>query len=41
MGLKCSKEGKERLDTTFKEVIGDSGTLRQLIPRIEVEIADI
>ena len=39
--LKCSKEGRARLDTALKEVIGASGTVRHLIPRIEVEIADI
>ena len=39
--LKCSKEGRGRLDTALKEVIGASGTVRHLIPRIEVEIADI
>ena len=39
--LKCSKEGRERLDTALKEVIGGSGTVRRLIPRIEIEIADI
>ena len=39
--LKCSKEGRRRLDTALKEVIGASGTDRHLIPRIEVEIADI
>ena len=39
--LKCSKEDRGRLDTALKEVIGASGTLRHLIPRIEVEIADI
>ena len=39
--LKCSKEGRGRLDTFLKEVIGASGTVRHLIPRIEVEIADI
>ena len=30
-----------RLYTAFKEVIGANGTVRHLIPRIEVEIADI
>ena len=39
--LKCSKEGKGRPDAAFKEVIGASGTVRHLIPKIEVEIADI
>ena len=39
--LKCSKEGRGRLDTALKEVIGASGKVRHLIPRIEVEIADI
>ena len=41
MGLKCSKEGRGRLDTALKEVIGASGTVHLLIPKIEVEIADI
>ena len=39
--LKCSKEGRGRLDTALKEVIGASGTVRHLIPRIVVEIVDI
>ena len=39
--LKCSKGGRGRLDTALKEVIDASGTARHLIPRIEVEIADI
>ena len=39
--LKCSKEGRGRLDTSLKEVFAASGTVRHLIPRIEVEIADI
>ena len=39
--LKCSKEGRRRLDTTLKKVIGAKGIVRPLIPRIEVEIADI
>ena len=39
--LKCSKEGRGRLDTALKEVIGAGGTVRHLIPRIDVEIADV
>ena len=39
--LKYSKDDRERLDSAFKEVVGASGSVRQLIPRIEVEIADI
>ena len=38
--LKCSK-GRGRLDFTLKEVIGASGTVRHLITKIKVEIADI
>ena len=34
--FKCSKEGRGQLDSTFKEVIADSGFARHLIPRIEV-----
>ena len=41
MKLKCFNEGRGQLDAIFKEVIGANGTARQLIPRIEVEIADI
>ena len=41
MELKCSKEGRGRLDTALQEVIDASGTVRHLIPRIEFEIADI
>ena len=36
--LKCSKEGRRRLDTALKEVIGASGTVRYLIPRIYIYI---
>ena len=39
--LKCSKKDRERLDTAFKEAVGASGIVRHLIPRIEVEIADL
>ena len=34
-------KSRGRLDTAFKEVIGARGTVRHLIPRIEVEIADL
>ena len=39
--LKCSTKSRGRLDTAFKEVIRARGTVRHLIPRIEVEIADL
>ena len=39
--LNCSTKSRGRLDTAFKEVIGARGTVRHLIPRIEVEIADM
>ena len=32
--LKCSEEGKGRLDIALKEVIDSSRTVRHLIPRI-------
>ena len=41
MKLKCSKEGRGWLDTALKEVIGASGAVHRLIPRIEVKITDI
>ena len=39
--LKCYKEGRGRLDTFLKEVIGANGTVHHLIPGIGVEIAEI
>ena len=39
--LKCSTKSRERLDTTFKEVVGARGTVCHLIHSIEVEIADL
>ena len=40
MELKCSAKSRGRLDTAFKDAVGTRGTVRHLIPRIEVEIAD-
>ena len=37
--LKCSTEGRGRLDTALKEVNGARGTVGHLISRIKVEIA--
>ena len=39
--LRCPKEGRERLNPAFREAIGVSGTVRHLIPRIEVDITDL
>ena len=39
--LKCFTKSRGRLDTAFKEAVGARGTVRHLIPRIEVEIADL
>ena len=39
--VKCSNKDRGRLDSTFNEVIGASGTVRHLIPRIEVGIEDV
>ena len=39
--LKCSKEGRGRLDIALKEVIGASGTVRHLIPSTEAKIVGI
>ena len=41
MELKCSTKSRGRLDTAFKEAVGSRGMVRHLIPRIEVEIADL
>ena len=37
--MKCSTKSREKILTAFKEVVGARGTVRYLIPRIEVEIA--
>ena len=39
--LTCSTKSRENTDNTFKEVVGARGTVRHLIPRIEIEIADL
>ena len=39
--LKCSTKNRERFNTAFNEVVGARGTVRHLIPRIEVEIANL
>ena len=39
--LKCSTKSRGRLDAAFKETLVDRRTVRHLIPRIEVEIADL
>ena len=39
--LRWSTKSKGRLDTAFKEAVGSRGTVRHLIPRIEVEISDL
>ena len=41
MELKCYTKNRGRLYIAFKEVIGARGTVRHLIPWIEVEIADL
>ena len=41
MELKCSKKDRGWLYSTFKEVIGASGSVRHLILKIEMEIANI
>ena len=39
--LKCSTKSIGRLDTAFKEAVGSRGKVRHLIPRIEIEIANL
>ena len=39
--LKCSTKSRGRLDTAFKEAVGSRGTVRHLIPRIELEISGL
>ena len=39
--LKCSAENRERLNSAFYEVVGASGSVRHLIPMIELEVSGI
>ena len=39
--LKCSTKSREKTDNAFEELVGARGTIRHIIPRIEVEIADL
>ena len=39
--LRCSTNSRGRLDTAFNEAVGARGTVRHLIPRIEVKIAEL
>ena len=39
--LKCSTKSRGRLDTAFKKAVGARGTVRHLIPRIEVELTNL
>ena len=39
--LKCCTKSRGRLDTVVKEIIEARGTVRHLIPQIEVMIADL
>ena len=39
--VKCAAEDRGRLDTAFRDVVGESGSVRHLVPTVEVEIMDI
>ena len=39
--LKCNVKDRVSLDSAFREAIGASGSVRHLVPTVEVEILDI
>ena len=39
--VKFAAENRERLDSAFRGVVGESGSVRHLVPTIEVEILDV
>ena len=39
--VKCAAEDRGRLNSAFRDVVGESGSVHHLVPTIEVEIMDI
>ena len=39
--VKCAAENRGRLDSAFRGVVGGSGSIRHLVPTVEVEILDV
>ena len=39
--VKCTAKDRGGLDSVFRDVVGESGSIHHLVPRVEVEIMDI
>ena len=39
--VKCAAENRGRLHSVFRGVVGKSGSVRNLVPTVEVEILDV
>ena len=39
--IKCAVKDRGRLDSTFRDVVEETGSVRHLVPTIEVKILDI
>ena len=39
--MKCAAENRGRLDSAFRGVVDESGSVRHLVPTVEVEILDV
>ena len=39
--MRCASKDRHRLDSAFREVVGEQGIVRYLVPMIQVEILDL
>ena len=39
--VNCAAEDRGRLDSAFRDVVGESGSVRHLVPAVKLEIVDI
>ena len=39
--MRCAEKDRDRLDSVFRDVTGEQGTVRHLVPMILVEILDL
>ena len=39
--MRCAAKDRDRLDSAFRDIVRKQGTVRHLIPMIQVEIVDL
>ena len=39
--MRCAGKDSDRLDTAFRNAVGVQGTVRHLVPMIQIEILDL